>query len=101
MTFDEKYNALEDEFCAQVKADRDEHGVDSEYISNTRPDGPVDFVLIAMEPSIGRRPNYLDSCTPPLGFAWSTQILYYITASETTFARVGRPTTLRTCPREL
>ena len=73
MTFAEKYNALEDEFCAQVKADKDERGLDSEYVSNTRPDGPVDFVLIAMEPSKGIPRGYLDSCTPPLGFAWSTQ----------------------------
>ncbi len=70
MGFKEKYAALEEKFRAQVEEDRVRHGVDSIYVSNPRPVGRVDFVLIAMEPSIGRRPNYLDSCTPPQGFSW-------------------------------
>ncbi len=79
MTFDEAYAELELKFRAQVKEDKDEHGEDSEYVSNTGPVGPVDFVLIAMEPSIGIPRGYLDSCTPPQGFSWQTQdfILHY------------------------
>jgi hypothetical protein len=48
MTFHDAYIDLEDRFKAQAEADRDI------YLPNVEPSGPVDYVFIAMEPSLGR-----------------------------------------------
>lgn len=53
MTFGEKYKALEREFKRQVEKDNKELGIKSLFLPNIRPEGPVDFVLIAQEPSLG------------------------------------------------
>lgn len=49
MTFLEKYEKLERAFKRQVE--KDANG--STFLPNIRPEGPVDFVLIAQEPSCG------------------------------------------------
>lgn len=55
MTFQQRYAALEDEFKAQVQKDNETFLKDSAkksyYLPNIKPEGPVDFVLVAMEPS--------------------------------------------------
>ena len=50
MTFKDQYRALEREFCKQIEDDKN-HGVESKLLHNIEPEEPVDFVLIAMEPS--------------------------------------------------
>ena len=59
-TFEEKYQNLEREFAARVERDNrkfeekvkrgDYLGI---YLPNVRPIGPVDYVLVGMEPSLG------------------------------------------------
>lgn len=53
MTFGDDYEALEGEFKCQVEKDNKELGIKSLFLPNIRPEGPVDFVLIAQEPSLG------------------------------------------------
>ena len=54
MTFSEQYLALEEKFHHQVEKDRQECGIESWFVHNIEPEGPViDFVLVAMEPSSG------------------------------------------------
>lgn len=62
MGFDERYVELEAKFRQRVKDDW-QHGVRSLYWPVIPPKGPVDYVLIGMEPSTGRKiteptPNY-------------------------------------------
>ena len=52
-TFSEKWTALECELKAQVERDNCELQIPSKYVHNFIPKGPVDYVLIAMEPSTG------------------------------------------------
>ncbi len=56
-TFKEQYEALEDEFIEQVRKDNEGLEEDalnrSVFLPNLAPQGPVDFVLVAMEPSTG------------------------------------------------
>ena len=52
-SFQEEYQALECEFRARVDQDNAYHGAQSVYLPNLAPQGPVDFVLVAMEPSTG------------------------------------------------
>lgn len=52
MTFGKEYAALECGFKRQVGKDK-ELGIKSLFLPNIRPEGPVDFVLIAQEPSLG------------------------------------------------
>ena len=54
MTFLEKYEKLERAFDRQVAKDCAEHGIKSVFLPNIRPEGPVDFVLVAQEPSGGK-----------------------------------------------
>lgn len=54
MTFGDDYAALEREFKRQVEKDNKELGIKSLFLPNISPEGPVDFVLIAQEPSLGR-----------------------------------------------
>lgn len=53
MRFDEAYAKLECKFRAMVKQDRICHGIESFFLPNIRPESPVDFVLVGMEPSLG------------------------------------------------
>lgn len=53
MTFGDEYAALEGDFKRQVEKDNKELGIKSLFLPNIRPEGPVDFVLIAQEPSLG------------------------------------------------
>ena len=58
MAFSEDYEALERKFCERVQADYDCGFGESTLLRNSNPKGPVDFILIAMEPSFGgRRPD--------------------------------------------
>lgn len=52
--FQIEYSELERFFQQQVDKDNAEHGCDSIYLPNISSSEPVDFVLIAMEPSLGR-----------------------------------------------
>ena len=53
MTFGKEYAVLECDFKRQVEKDNKELGIESLFLPNIRPVGPVDFVLIAQEPSLG------------------------------------------------
>ena len=53
MTFSEEYEALEREFCERVQIDFCSGFCSGTFLRNIRPESPVDFVLIAMEPSLG------------------------------------------------
>lgn len=80
MTFDEIYSELEDKFRRRVKCDNKEFEVDSSYLPNFVPRGPVDFVLIAMEPSKGTRGKIWRGAVHPIrNFLWSVEdfILHY------------------------
>ena len=52
MSFSEQYEALEQQF--RMKAEKDDAESTSEFVflPNMAPQGPVDFVLVAMEPSL-------------------------------------------------
>ena len=52
MNFQEAYGELEEEFRARVDADYKQWGFQSVYLPNTAPKAPVDYVLVAMEPSL-------------------------------------------------
>ena len=52
-SFRKRYQALELEFRKQVNQDNTCHGGKSVYLPNLAPQGPADFVLVAMEPSTG------------------------------------------------
>jgi hypothetical protein len=53
MTFEEAYSALEDDFRQRVEEDK-QSGVKCIFLPNVEPIGPVDYVLVGMEPSLGR-----------------------------------------------
>ena len=53
MTFEQAYAKLEDEFRRRVVMDEERWGIDSVYLPTVMPSGPVDYVLVAMEPSMG------------------------------------------------
>ena len=53
MSCTEQYESLEAKFKKQINEDNDRWGVGSCFLPNIAPDGPVDYVLIAMEPSFG------------------------------------------------
>ncbi len=64
MTFEGKFKALEKKFCAQVEKDKGhyekellnqikKYKSESSFLPNIVPEGTVDFVLIAREPSTG------------------------------------------------
>lgn len=54
MSFSQRYEDMERKFCERVQKDFDCCGLESVMLRNIRPDGPVDFILIAQEPSGGR-----------------------------------------------
>ena len=82
MTFREKYEELEREFQGQVERDTEKLGIRSSYVHNFIPPGPVDYVLIAMEPSTGV-PGKASPTKPrsqiERNFSWSVEdfILHY------------------------
>ena len=77
MEFNEKYEALEQKFREQVEKDN-AAGAKSIYLPNHRPQDRVDFVLIAMEPSLGLWGPSPEEAQKALdrgfkNFAWSTE----------------------------
>ena len=52
MTFEQAYRELEKEFRRRVADDCRQWKFDSVYLPNVAPQGPVDYVLVAMEPSL-------------------------------------------------
>ena len=74
MTFREKYAELEHEFQQQVECDNKELGIESSYAHNFIPQGPVDYILIAMEPSTGvPGKDHKDSTQIARNFTWSVE----------------------------
>ena len=53
MTFEEAYSALEDDFRQRVEGDK-HSGMKCIFLPNIWPTAPVEYVLIGMEPSLGR-----------------------------------------------
>ncbi len=53
MTFDQAYRELEEEFRQRVEEDNKRWRFESILLPNVEPAGPVDYVLIGMEPSLG------------------------------------------------
>ena len=74
MTFKQKYEALEQRFKEQVEKDNRDLKIEGGYVHNFVPRGPVDYVLIAMEPSTGvlgkdrKDPYEIDR-----NFSWSVE----------------------------
>ena len=54
MTFEEAYQELEKEFAERVKQDNQRWNLESIFLPNVTPQGPVDYVLVGTEPSLGR-----------------------------------------------
>jgi hypothetical protein len=78
MDFPTRMQALEQKFADAAASDGDP------YLPNVTPSGPVDAVLIAMEPSLGRWASSPDEATQKIAagfrnFMWSTEdfILHY------------------------
>ena len=53
MTFEEAYRELEEEFAERVEQDNEHWNLDSIFLPNITPQGPVDYILVGMEPSLG------------------------------------------------
>ena len=98
--FPEKYARLEQGFQDQVECDRRKYEPGGGYLPNFTPSGPVDYILVAMEPSTGVHGGHegqapsLPRISPGL---WRTS--YSTTAPGNTSAAAGRPITLRISPR--
>ena len=74
MIFREQYTELEREFQEQVERDNKELGIKSGYVHNFIPQGPVDYILIAMEPSTGvPGKDRKDSNQITRNFSWSVE----------------------------
>ena len=85
MTFEEAYSALEDDFRQRVEEDK-QSGVKCIFLPNVEPIGPVDYVLVGMEPSLGRwgstdmewnRLAHEDSCPAPAGVVHVKNTTFY------------------------
>ncbi len=76
MAFRDDYWALERKFIGQVEKDR-RCGAESSFVHNIEPSGPVDFVLIAMEPSTGvpgaADPPSTGASKKNINFLWSAE----------------------------
>ena len=59
MSFREHYKRLEVEFSQRVEEDKG-LGIESIFLPNIEPTGPVDYVLVGMEPSLGGWADDLD-----------------------------------------
>ena len=78
--FSDRYARLERRFKDQVERDRQHYGLEGGYLPNFTPTGPVDYVLVAIEPSTGVSGGHAGSVAePPLNFSWSVEdfILHY------------------------
>ena len=74
MTFRQEYEALECRFMEQVEKDNRDPRIESGYVHNFVPNGPVDYVLIAMEPSTGvPGKDRKDSNQVARNFSWSVE----------------------------
>ena len=74
MTFSKKYEKLENKFRKQVELDNKDLCIESSYVHNFMPSGPVDFVLVAMEPSTGVPGKQWNCCKHiARNFSWSTE----------------------------
>ena len=54
MTFEQAYKELEDKFRWMVGKDEICYGIKSVFLPNIRPPGPVDYVIVGMEPGLNR-----------------------------------------------
>ena len=61
MSFSDQYAELEAKFKEQVERDDRDFGLRSRYLPNIAPQGRVDYILIAMEPSSGENTECLDN----------------------------------------
>ena len=52
MNFEEAYKQLEEKFKQRVVKDYNQFEFESVFLPNVAPKGPVDYILIAMEPSL-------------------------------------------------
>ncbi len=80
MTFTQQYEELERRFREQVASDNRKLSLDSEYVPNFIPREPVDYVLIAMEPSTGVPGKVSEERSQvERNFSWSVEdfILHY------------------------
>ena len=59
MTFKQAYKRLEEEFRLRVEEDK-RLCIKSIFLPNIEPTGPVDYVLVGMEPSLGTWGKDLD-----------------------------------------
>ena len=59
MTFQQAYKRLEEQFSQRVDEDK-RLGIESIFLPNIEPTGPVDYVLVGMEPSLGAWGKDLD-----------------------------------------
>ena len=78
--FSDEYKGLEDRFRGQVECDRRKYEPEVKYLPNFPPSGPVDYILVAMEPSTGGSGRHEGpDPEPPLNFSWSVEdfILHY------------------------
>lgn len=78
--FSEEYKRLEHRFQEQVECDRQKYNLGTGYLPNFTPSGPVDYILVAMEPSTGVAGGHEGQVSePPLNFSWSVEdfILHY------------------------
>ena len=78
--FSEEYKGLEDRFWDQVECDHIKYEPGGGYLPNFTPSGPVDYILVAMEPSTGGSGRCEGPVPePPLNFSWSVEdfILQY------------------------
>ena len=57
MSFIEQYAELETGFKEQVDRDNKDLGIESHFLANIAPKDPVDYILVAMEPSFGGGPG--------------------------------------------
>ena len=60
MTFKEAYRKLEADFCQQAQEDRRDLCLECIFLPNIEPEGPVDYILVGMEPSLvgmGQEPD--------------------------------------------
>ena len=98
--FPEKYARLEQGFQDQVECDRRKYEPGGGYLPNFTPSGPVDYILVAMEPSTGVHGGHEGQAPESsLNFSWSVEdfILHY--CAREYLCRRGETITLRISPR--
>lgn len=75
MTFSDRYEELEYKFQRRVERDNEWLGIPSSYVHNLVPQGPVDYVLVAMEPSWGvpGKRDHKGRAQVARNFTWSVE----------------------------